>query len=94
MELGLSDKKAIVTGGTKGLGRTIAELLLREGAGVAMCARQENELATAAEELPSASLVEAADQAQRGIERVCASDTLVAGFLAHSGLAVDDEPST
>jgi NAD(P)-dependent dehydrogenase (short-subunit alcohol dehydrogenase family) len=43
MELGLSGKKAIVTGGTEGLGRTIAELLLREGAGVAICARQENE---------------------------------------------------
>jgi hypothetical protein len=44
--------------------------------------------------LPSASLVEAADAAQRGVERVCASDTLVAGFLAHTGLALDDEPST
>jgi hypothetical protein len=44
--------------------------------------------------LPCASLVEVADAAQRGIERVCASDDLVAGFLAHTGLALDDQPST
>jgi DDE superfamily endonuclease len=39
--------------------------------------------------LPGASLVEVADQAQGGIERVCASDHLVAGFLAHTGLALE-----
>jgi transposase len=44
--------------------------------------------------LPGTSLVQVADQAQRGIERVCASDDLVAGFLAHTGLALDDQPST
>jgi len=44
--------------------------------------------------LPGATLVEVADQAQRGIERVCASDDLVVGFLAHTGLALDDQPST
>jgi hypothetical protein len=43
--------------------------------------------------LPGATLVEVADQAQRGIERVCASDDLVAGFLAHTGLDLDDQPS-
>jgi len=44
--------------------------------------------------LPGASLVEVADQAQQGIQRVCASDDLVAGFLAHTGLTLDDQPST
>jgi DDE superfamily endonuclease len=44
--------------------------------------------------LPGADLVEVADQAQRGIERVCTSDELVAGFLAHTGLALDDQQST
>jgi hypothetical protein len=44
--------------------------------------------------LPTATLGEVADAAQRGVERVCASDDLVAGFLAHTGLALDDEPST
>jgi hypothetical protein len=44
--------------------------------------------------LPGASLVEIADAAQHGIERVCASDDLVAGFLAHTGLELDEQPST
>ncbi len=53
MELGLRNKKAIVTGGTKGLGRAITEVLVREGADVAICARQAKEVTAAAEELRS-----------------------------------------
>jgi hypothetical protein len=36
---------------------------------------------------------EVADQAQHGIHRVCASDSLVVGFLAHTGLSLDHDPS-
>jgi hypothetical protein len=39
------------------------------------------------------SVVEVADQAQHGIQRVCDSDSLVVGFLAHTGLSLDDESS-
>jgi hypothetical protein len=39
------------------------------------------------------TVAEVADQAQQGIRRVCDSDTLVAGFLAHTGLSLDDEAS-
>lgn len=39
MDLGLKGKKAIVLGGTRGIGRAIAETLAREGADVGVCAR-------------------------------------------------------
>jgi len=47
VELGLSGKKAVVTGATKGIGRAIAEELAREGADVAICARHDDELVAA-----------------------------------------------
>jgi 3-oxoacyl-[acyl-carrier protein] reductase len=50
MELGLAGRRAVVTGGSKGLGRAIAAELLGEGAAVFICARHADELeATAAE---------------------------------------------
>lgn len=39
MDLGLKGKKAIVTGGKRGLGLATAQLLAREGCDVAICAR-------------------------------------------------------
>jgi hypothetical protein len=39
------------------------------------------------------SVAEVADQARHGIQRVCHSDTLVVGFLAHTGLSLNDKPS-
>jgi transposase len=39
------------------------------------------------------TVAEVADQARHGIQRVCDSDSLVLGFLAHTGLSLDDEPS-
>ncbi len=45
MDLGLRGKKAMVTGGTRGIGRAIAERLATEGADVAICARNVDEVA-------------------------------------------------
>ena len=39
MDLGLKGRKALVTGGTKGIGRSVADLLADEGSDVALCAR-------------------------------------------------------
>lgn len=44
MDLGLKSKKAIVTGGTRGIGAAIVDVLLEEGAVVSTCARNEGEV--------------------------------------------------
>jgi 3-oxoacyl-[acyl-carrier protein] reductase len=50
MDLGLAGRRAIVTGGSKGIGKAIAAELLAEGAAVTICSRHSGELdATAAE---------------------------------------------
>jgi len=51
MDLGLTGKRAIVTGSTKGIGRAIAETLLDERASVAICARDADGVAAAVSEL-------------------------------------------
>ncbi|MDD5544550.1 MAG: SDR family oxidoreductase [Acidobacteriia bacterium] len=51
----LTGKSAIVTGGTKGIGRAVAEALLRAGAQVAISARHEDEVRKVASELAGAN---------------------------------------
>jgi len=51
MELGLQGKHAIVTGGSRGIGKAIALELAREGADVAIVARSKEDLEASAREL-------------------------------------------
>ena len=51
MDLGLTGKVAIVTGGSRGIGRAIARELALEGVDVAICARQRQALDEAAKAL-------------------------------------------
>ena len=51
MDLGLSGKKAVITGSTRGIGRAIANLLADEGVDLAICARQQADVDTAIAEL-------------------------------------------
>ncbi|SDH43335.1 3-oxoacyl-[acyl-carrier protein] reductase [Alteribacillus persepolensis] len=59
MELGLEQKKVLVTGGSKGIGKGIASLFLDEGAEVAIVARSKEGLEQAQKELPGVKMIQA-----------------------------------
>jgi 3-oxoacyl-[acyl-carrier protein] reductase len=60
VDLGLEGRRVLVTGGSKGLGYAIARELVREGARVAICSRDEDEVRAAGDEL-GVELVKRAD---------------------------------
>ena len=53
MDLELKGKKAIVTGGSRGIGKCVAQTLVNEGAEVGICARNEEEVKAAVDSLSS-----------------------------------------
>ncbi|MER7197380.1 oxidoreductase [Streptomyces sp. CB01635] len=68
MDLGLKDRVYIVTGGTRGLGRSAARELVADGARVVVSGRSEKSVAAAAEELGGVgrAIGVAADNADTG----------------------------
>jgi len=55
MDLQLGGKRALVTGGSKGIGKAVARVLAEEGCDVAIAARTEAELSATSAELSSAT---------------------------------------
>jgi 3-oxoacyl-[acyl-carrier protein] reductase len=56
VDLGLSNKSALVTGASRGLGKAIAAALSAEGAKVAICARDAGRIEAAAKEIGAVGL--------------------------------------
>jgi len=74
MDLGLAGRVAIITGGSRGIGRAIAHVLASEGVDVAICARQRQALDEAAKALTQ-------DTGRRVIPIV--ADTMSSESVAH-----------
>jgi 3-oxoacyl-[acyl-carrier protein] reductase len=64
MDLGLTDKRALVTGASRGLGKAVATALRAEGAAVAICARDAARIEAAAKDIGAVGF--AADLSAQG----------------------------
>jgi 3-oxoacyl-[acyl-carrier protein] reductase len=82
MDLGLKGLRAVVTGGSKGIGRRAAEIFADEGASVALCARNADEVKATVAALKS-----------RGVDAFgaavdVADKAALEGFIADSAAAL------
>ena len=74
MDLGLKDKTFVIGGGSKGLGRGVAEALIAEGARVLLLSRDEANLVQAVDDLGPSARAVAVDMAYPGTaEQVAAA---------------------
>jgi 3-oxoacyl-[acyl-carrier protein] reductase len=82
MDLGLKGLRAVVTGGTKGIGRAAADIFADEGASVAICARNAEEVQAAVKALKAKGV------AAYGAEINVADKTALQKFIADSAKAL------
>ncbi len=93
MDLGLTDRVIVVTGGTSGLGRAVADTLVAEGARVVVASRSAERVARTVEELGGdqravgvAADVVSRDTGQQLLEAAMESFGRVDGlFISHGG---------
>jgi 3-oxoacyl-[acyl-carrier protein] reductase len=82
MDLGLTNKVALITGASSGLGRAVAEELAAEGADVVICARRADQLAEVAKGIEASTkrqvLCIAADLAKPGEAARVVNETIAA----------------
>ncbi len=84
MDLGLDGLHALITGGTRGIGRTIAETLVAEGCRVSFCGRSAESVDAAAAELGDLATGTALDVSDHG----ALTEWLAAAADQHDGLDV------
>jgi NAD(P)-dependent dehydrogenase (short-subunit alcohol dehydrogenase family) len=103
MDLGLKGKRAIVTGGSRGIGRAVAETFAAEGVNVSICARKAEDVAMAVASLKAKGVqafgraLDVADAAALGSWIASTADELggVDALVCNvSALAVGDSPDT
>jgi 3-oxoacyl-[acyl-carrier protein] reductase len=85
MDLGLKGLRAVVTGGTKGIGRAAADIFAQEGASVAICARDAEEVKAAVKALEAkgvkafGAVIDVADKA--GLQKFIADSAAALGGI-------------
>ena len=92
MELGLQDRRVLVTGGSQGIGLAVARGFLQEGAKLTIVARDERRLEHAAAELSrvgdGAVTARSADLAQRGVPEAIADEFSDTDILVNNAGAI------
>lgn len=84
MDLGLADKKALVLGASRGLGRAIAETLAAEGAHVIAAARNADTIRDWAADLPAGKV----EALALDLTDIAAVDKAVDDLLAKGGVDI------